>query len=67
MFQGEVCVAGSIAYVQEGIYDKFVEKAAENAKSWVVGDPFDPNVHQGPQVAFKLFHVSQRIQLYLSL
>lgn len=43
-------MAGSRVYVQEGIYDEFVKKAAEAAKSWVVGDPFDPTVQQGPQV-----------------
>ncbi|KAG1346269.1 aldehyde dehydrogenase family 2 member C4 [Cocos nucifera] len=48
--KGEICVAGSRIYVQEGIYDEFAKKAAESAKKWVVGDPFDPRVHQGPQV-----------------
>ncbi|XP_010926163.1 aldehyde dehydrogenase family 2 member C4 [Elaeis guineensis] len=48
--KGEICAAGSRIYVQEGIYDEFMKKAAENAKKWVVGDPFDPRVHQGPQV-----------------
>lgn len=50
MTQGEICVAGSRVYVQEGIYDQFVKKAAEAAKNWSVGDPFNPNIHQGPQV-----------------
>jgi coniferyl-aldehyde dehydrogenase len=36
--------------VQEGIYDAFVKKSVELAKKSVVGDPFNPNVHQGPQV-----------------
>ncbi|KAJ3701863.1 hypothetical protein LUZ61_005568 [Rhynchospora tenuis] len=48
--KGEICVAGSRVYVQEGIYDQFVRKAAETAKNWTVGDPFNPNIHQGPQV-----------------
>ncbi|KAK4481209.1 hypothetical protein RD792_012091 [Penstemon davidsonii] len=48
--KGEICIAGSRVFVQEGIYDKFLIKLVEKAKSWVVGDPFDPNVHQGPQV-----------------
>ncbi|KAL5975141.1 Aldehyde dehydrogenase 2 member C4 [Asimina triloba] len=48
--KGEICVAASRVYVQEGIYDEFVRKSAERAKSWVVGDPFDPKVDQGPQV-----------------
>lgn len=48
--QGEICVAGSRVLVQEGIYDEFVKKISEKAKSWVVGDPFDPKVNYGPQV-----------------
>jgi len=49
-FQGEVCVASSRVYVQEGIYDEFEKKLVEKAKAWVVGDPFDPKSQQGPQV-----------------
>lgn len=49
-YQGEVCVAGSRLFIQEGIYDKFVKKLVEITKTWVVGDTFDPNSHQGPQV-----------------
>lgn len=37
-------------FVQEGIYDEFEKKLVEKAKAWVVGDPFDPKVQQGPQV-----------------
>ncbi|KQK08538.1 aldehyde dehydrogenase family 2 member C4 [Brachypodium distachyon] len=48
--KGEICVAGSRIYVQEGIYDAFVKKSIEVAKKSVVGDPFNPHVHQGPQV-----------------
>jgi len=48
--QGEICVAGTRVLVQEGIYDEFEKKLVEKAKAWVVGDPFDPKVQQGPQV-----------------
>ncbi|XP_021827699.1 aldehyde dehydrogenase family 2 member C4 [Prunus avium] len=48
--KGEICVASSRVFVQEGIYDELVKKLEEKAKAWVVGDPFDPNVRQGPQV-----------------
>lgn len=48
--KGEVCVASSRVLVQEGIYDEFEKKLVEKAKAWVVGDPFDPKVQQGPQV-----------------
>ncbi|CAL0312467.1 unnamed protein product [Lupinus luteus] len=53
--KGEVCVASSRVFVQEGIYDEFEKKLVEKAKAWVVGDPFDPKVNQGPQVDKKQF------------
>ncbi|CAL9762181.1 unnamed protein product [Musa acuminata subsp. burmannicoides] len=53
--KGEICAAGSRVYVQEGIYDEFVRKIAESSKNWIVGDPFDAHVHQGPQVDKKQF------------
>ncbi|KAK6941533.1 Aldehyde dehydrogenase domain [Dillenia turbinata] len=49
-FDGEICVAGSRVFVQDGIYDKLVKNLAEKAKDWVVGDPFDPRARYGPQV-----------------
>lgn len=45
-------MAASRIYVQEGIYDDFVKKSVETVGNWMVGDPFDPHVHQGPQVVF---------------
>lgn len=47
---GQCCVAGSRVYVQEGIYDRFVEASVEAAKKRVVGDPFDASTEQGPQI-----------------
>ena len=37
-------------YVQEKIYEDFVRKSVEKAKTWKIGDPFDPEVNHGPQV-----------------
>ncbi|CAL1359472.1 unnamed protein product [Linum trigynum] len=48
--KGEVCVASSRVFVQEGIYDEFVKTLAVKAKDWVVGDPFNPKSRLGPQV-----------------
>ncbi|GAB2300396.1 Aldehyde dehydrogenase 2 member C4 [Dionaea muscipula] len=53
--KGEICVAGSRVIVQEGIYDELAMKLTQMAKSWVVGDPFDSNAQQGPQVDKKQF------------
>ncbi|KAL4374850.1 hypothetical protein AHAS_Ahas05G0223000 [Arachis hypogaea] len=55
IFQGEICVASSRVFVQEGIYNEFEKKLVEKAKAWVVGDPFDPKSQQGPQVDKKQF------------
>ncbi|KAK9102616.1 hypothetical protein Sjap_019870 [Stephania japonica] len=60
--KGEICVAGSRVFVQEGIYDEFVKEAVKRAKAWIVGDPFDSHVHQGPQVDKKQF---ERILYYI--
>lgn len=48
--QGQVCCAGSRTYVEESIYDEFVERSVARANSRTVGDPFDFNTEQGPQV-----------------
>jgi aldehyde dehydrogenase (NAD+) len=47
---GQCCCAGSRVFVEEKIYDQFVEKSGVRAKRRKVGDPFDPQTEQGPQV-----------------
>ncbi|XP_049820191.1 retinal dehydrogenase 2 [Aethina tumida] len=47
---GQNCCAGSRTFVQAGIYDEFVKKAANMARERKVGDPFAPDTQQGPQV-----------------
>ncbi|XP_054711886.1 aldehyde dehydrogenase, mitochondrial-like [Uloborus diversus] len=48
--QGQCCCAGSRIFVEEKIYDQFVEKSAEIAKKRILGNPFDPKTQQGPQI-----------------
>jgi aldehyde dehydrogenase (NAD+) len=48
---GQACCAGSRIFVQEGIYDKFLEAFAKASKSIKIGDPFATEVNQGPQVS----------------
>jgi len=48
---GQTCCAGSRIFVQESIYDKFLEGFTEQVKNLQVGDPFHPGTFQGPQVS----------------
>ncbi|KAF8546770.1 aldehyde dehydrogenase, partial [Imleria badia] len=48
---GQTCCAGSRIFVQEGIYDEFLKRFTEKARSLKVGDPFHPETFQGPQVS----------------
>src|SRR5438309_128146 len=48
--QGQCCCAGSRLYVEEKCYDEFVDKSVARAKKRTVGNPFDKNTEQGPQV-----------------
>lgn len=55
--QGEVCSAGSRLYVQETIYDEFVEKLVKAFESVKVGDPLDPETQMGSLRDKKRFEV----------
>ncbi|HEY3246525.1 MAG TPA: aldehyde dehydrogenase family protein [Phycisphaerae bacterium] len=48
--QGQCCCAGSRLFVEEKVYDQFVEKSVARAKKRKVGDPFAADTEQGPQV-----------------
>ena len=49
--QGQCCCAGSRLFVEESVHDKFVERLVKKAQGQKVGDPFDPQTTQGPQVS----------------
>jgi len=60
--QGQCCCAGSRVFVEEKCYDEFIAKTVEQAKKRIVGDPFDLNTSQGPQVTKEQF---ERIMAYI--
>lgn len=60
---GQCCVAATRTYVQSGIYDKFVAKAAEIAKNRKVGNPYE-DVDQGPQIDTEMFN---KVMNYISV
>jgi aldehyde dehydrogenase (NAD+) len=47
---GQICCGGSRTFVQEKIYDEFVKRTVEHAKTRKVGSQFEEGVQQGPQV-----------------
>ncbi|XP_008279045.1 retinal dehydrogenase 1-like isoform X1 [Stegastes partitus] len=53
--QGQCCLAGSRVFVEEPIYEEFVRRSAEMARSKVLGNPLLPGVDQGPQIDQKQF------------
>ncbi|XP_002132249.3 aldehyde dehydrogenase, mitochondrial-like [Drosophila pseudoobscura] len=48
---GQCCCAGSRTFVEDSIYDEFVERSAARAKKRTVGNPFDLKNEQGPQIS----------------
>jgi aldehyde dehydrogenase (NAD+) len=48
--QGQCCCAGSRLFVEEKVYDEFVDRSVARAAKRTVGDPLDPATEQGPQV-----------------
>ncbi|MBR6467471.1 MAG: aldehyde dehydrogenase family protein, partial [Desulfovibrio sp.] len=49
--QGQVCCAGSRVFVQESIYDRFVEDAVKRFNAVKVGMPWDPETQMGSQIS----------------
>ncbi|RIB06531.1 aldehyde dehydrogenase domain-containing protein [Gigaspora rosea] len=59
---GQCCCAGSRVYVEEPIYDNFIEKFKTYAQNIKVGDPFHKDTFQGPQISQRQF---DRIMKYI--
>jgi aldehyde dehydrogenase (NAD+) len=49
--QGQCCCAGSRLYVEDKVHDKLADKLVSKAKQQKLGDPFDMDTTQGPQVS----------------
>ena len=48
--QGQCCCAGSRLFVEEKIHDEFVGKLADINRQRKLGNPFDADTQQGPQI-----------------
>jgi succinate-semialdehyde dehydrogenase/glutarate-semialdehyde dehydrogenase len=47
---GQTCVCANRLYVQDTVYDRFVQKLAEKSKTIKVGNGFEAGVNQGPLI-----------------
>ena len=47
---GQTCVCANRLYVQDGVYDAFVQKLAEKSKTIKVGNGFETGINQGPLI-----------------
>uniref|UniRef100_A0A3B3BQL3 Aldehyde dehydrogenase 1 family, member A3 n=2 Tax=Oryzias melastigma TaxID=30732 RepID=A0A3B3BQL3_ORYME len=53
--QGQCCTAASRIFVQDAVYEEFVRRSVEKAKTIVIGDPLDPRTSHGPQIDRRQF------------
>lgn len=47
--KGENCIAAGRLFVEETIYDEFLDKVITETKKMTIGDPLDRSVQHGPQ------------------
>ena len=57
---GQSCIAGSRLYLQEGIYDAFLDKLSNRAKKIKIGAPMDPETEMGPISNYKQLEVIEK-------
>ena len=57
---GQSCIAGSRLYLQDGIYDEFLDKLASRAEKIKIGAPIDPDSEMGPLNNFKQLEVIEK-------
>ncbi len=49
-YAGQVCISVQRMFVHRDVYDRFLERFVEGAKTLVTGDPLDPETQLGPMV-----------------
>ena len=62
--QGQVCLSGSRIFVEQPIYETFVERLVESAKNLRVGDPLEESTDQGALVSKAQF---DKVRSYIDL
>ncbi|CAG8581717.1 8737_t:CDS:2 [Diversispora eburnea] len=59
---GQCCTAGSRIYVENSVYNEFINKFKEYTKNMKIGDPFESDTDQGPIVSKNQF---DRVMSYI--
>ncbi|MDA9724029.1 aldehyde dehydrogenase [Candidatus Pelagibacter sp.] len=57
---GQSCIAGSRLYLQEEIYDEFLDKLSRRAEKIKIGAPMDPETEMGPISNYKQLEVIEK-------
>ncbi len=57
---GQSCIAGSRLYLQNKIYDNFLDKLIEQANKIKLGSPLDPDTQMGPLSNFKQLEIIEK-------
>ena len=57
---GQSCIAGSRLYLQNKIYDNFLNKLIERANKIKLGGPMDPETQMGPLTSFKQLEIIEK-------
>jgi len=57
---GQSCIAGSRLYLQNGIYDEFLDKLSKRAEKIKIGAPMDPETEMGPLSNYKQLEVIEK-------
>ena len=57
---GQSCIAGSRLYLQEEIYDEFLDKLSKRAEKIKIGTPMDPETEMGPISNYKQLEVIEK-------
>jgi aminomuconate-semialdehyde/2-hydroxymuconate-6-semialdehyde dehydrogenase len=62
--QGEICLCGSRIFVEQPLYNKFVDEFVQRTKKLVIGDPLDGKTNVGAMISSN--HVS-KVMGYIEL
>ena len=57
---GQSCIAGSRLYIQQGIYNEFLDKLVKRAEKIKIGAPMDPETEMGPLSNFKQLEIIEK-------